>query len=91
MRKHYQSQTRFDVSPIAQVPLNLECRDEIIPLLVGLQHIYTNQKLRNKVVKVVAAAFILRKTRRSWRPSSTILACRLVIPRSMPSDSPPRP
>jgi transposase, IS5 family len=63
MRKHYQSQTRFDVSPIAQVPLNLECRDEIIPLLVGLQHIYTNQKLRNKVVKVVAAD-LNRNTRR---------------------------
>ncbi len=31
VRKHYQSQHRFDCSPIAQVELNLECRDEIVP------------------------------------------------------------
>jgi IS5 family transposase len=54
MRQHYESQRRFDCSPIAQVPLNWECRDEIIPVLAGLQHVYTDQKLRNKVVKLVA-------------------------------------
>lgn len=54
VRKHYQSQQRFDCSPIAQVELNLECRDEIIPVLAGLQFLYTNTKLRNKVVKLVA-------------------------------------
>ncbi len=37
VRKHYQSQHRFDCSPIAQVELNVECRDEIVPVLAGLQ------------------------------------------------------
>jgi len=54
VRKAYQSQYRFDASPIAQVQLNLECRDEIIPVLAGLQYIYTDNKLRNQVVKLVA-------------------------------------
>ncbi|MCO8120352.1 ISNCY family transposase [Stieleria sp. TO1_6] len=55
VRKHYQSQHRFDCSPVAQVELNLECRDEIVPILAGLQFLYTNNKLRHKAVKLVAA------------------------------------
>lgn len=55
MRKSYQRQCRFDLSPIANVPLDLECRDEIVPILLGLQHLYTNAELRGKVVRLVAA------------------------------------
>lgn len=55
VRIAYQSQHRFDSSPIANVGLNFECRDEVIPILVGLQHLYTDSQLRNKVVKLVAA------------------------------------
>ena len=55
VRKHYQRQHRFDSSPIASVELNLECRDEIIPVLLGLQYLYTNAKLRTKVVQLVAS------------------------------------
>lgn len=54
MRKHYQTQRRFDCSPIAQVSLDLECRDEIVPVLASLQYLYTNASLRRKVVKLVA-------------------------------------
>lgn len=54
MRKHYESQQRFDCSPIAEVSLNLECRDEIIPVLAGLQYLYTNAPLRRKVVELVS-------------------------------------
>lgn len=54
VRKHYQSQHRFDCSPIAQVELNVECRDEIVPVLAALQFLYTNNKLRHKAVKLVA-------------------------------------
>ena len=54
VRKHYQRQCRFDCSPIANVQLNLECRDEMIPVLFGLQHLYTDAKLRTKVVRLVA-------------------------------------
>lgn len=55
VRKHYQQQGRFDNSPIANVSLNLECRDEIIPILLGLQHLYTDPKLRRKAVQLIAA------------------------------------
>ncbi len=55
VRIHYQQQQRFDCSPIANVQLNLECRDEIIPILFGLQFLYTDAKLRRKVVQLVAA------------------------------------
>jgi transposase, IS5 family len=53
VRKHYQQQYRFDNSPIANVTLNLECRDEIVPILLG-QHLYNIAKLRRKVVQLVA-------------------------------------
>jgi len=55
VRKAYSPQRRFDTSPIAEVTLNLECRDEVIPVLAGLQHLYTDNSLRHKVVKLVAA------------------------------------
>lgn len=55
MRKSYTKQYRFDSSPIAQVELNVECRDEIICVLLGLQHLYTNSALRTKVIQLVAA------------------------------------
>lgn len=55
MRKSYTKQYRFDSSPIAQVELNIECRDEIICVLLGLQHLYTNSALRMKVIQLVAA------------------------------------
>ena len=54
MRKAYSPQRRFDCSPIAQVSLNLECRDEIIPVLCGLQYLYLDATLRRKIVKLVA-------------------------------------
>jgi hypothetical protein len=54
MRRHYQRQHRFDCTPIAELVLNYDCRDEIIPVLTGLQHVYTDYSLRNKIVKLVA-------------------------------------
>ena len=54
MRKHYDKQRRFDCTPIGELMLNYECRDEVIPVLAGLQHVYTCGSLRNKVVKLVA-------------------------------------
>lgn len=68
MRRHYERQRRFDSSPIAEVSLNFECRDETIPVLVGLQHVYTNQKLRHKVVKLVAEDLNSQTRRDVGRP-----------------------
>lgn len=54
MRKHYDSQRRFDATPIGELMLNYDCRDEMIPILAGLQYVYTTASLRNKVVRLVA-------------------------------------
>jgi hypothetical protein len=54
MRRHYDNQRRFDFTPIGELMLNYDCRDEIIPVLAGLQYVYTSRPLRNKVVKLVA-------------------------------------
>lgn len=55
MRKHYEKQRRFDCTPVAELVLNYDCRDEMIPVLAGLQYLYLSQPLRSKVVKLVAA------------------------------------
>ena len=41
MRKKFSNQKRFDCSTVVDVKLNLNCRDEIIPILRALQHIYS--------------------------------------------------
>ena len=54
MRKPFSSQTRFDCQTIPQVKLNLKCRDEIIPILRGLQHVYSQPQLRDEILDLVA-------------------------------------
>ena len=54
MRRHYDNQRRFDSTPIGELVLNFDCRDEIIPVLAGLQHIYTCGPLRRKLVQLIA-------------------------------------
>ena len=44
---------RLDCPPIAQVKLNLQCRDEIIPILYALQHIYGDEQRRRKILDLV--------------------------------------
>lgn len=46
-------QERLDCLPIPEVPLNLNCRDEIIPILRALQHLYGNGPLRRELVALV--------------------------------------
>lgn len=53
MRKPFSTQTRFDCQTIPQVKLNLNCRDEIVPILYGLQHIYGQPRLRDEILNLV--------------------------------------
>jgi len=55
MRKAMDRQQRLDCQPVVNVKLNLACRDEIIPILAALQHIYSQQKLRDDIMLAVAA------------------------------------
>lgn len=54
MRQHYDSQRRFDCTPVGELMLNYDCRDEMVPVLAGLQYVYTYGELRRKIVKLVA-------------------------------------
>ena len=54
MRKGFSTQQRFDCDKISEVELNLNCRDEIVPILVGLQHIYSRPDVRDEIVTLVA-------------------------------------
>lgn len=55
MRKPFSSQHRLDCSTVLDVQLNLECRDEIIPILRALQHIYAKPALRDEILRLVAS------------------------------------
>ena len=46
-------QERLDCLPITEVKLNLECRDEIIPILRALQHVYGKDPLRREILDLV--------------------------------------
>ena len=63
MRKPYSSQRRLDSETIENVELNLNCRDEIIPILSALQYIYSKPELRDEILKLIAED-VNDKTRR---------------------------
>lgn len=46
-------QERLDCLPINEVKLNLNCRDELIPILRALQHIYEDVPLRQELLTLV--------------------------------------
>jgi transposase, IS5 family len=53
MRVAIQEQPRLDCPPVAAVPLNLNCRDEIIPILRALQQVYGQTQLRQEILDLV--------------------------------------
>jgi hypothetical protein len=53
VRVAYQEQSRLDCPPVNAVPLNLNCRDEIIPILRALQHVYGQVQLRREILDLI--------------------------------------
>jgi len=53
MRVAFDPQRRLDCLPIQEVKLNLNCRDEIIPILRALQHVYGDEQLRRELLGLV--------------------------------------
>jgi len=47
-------EARLDCLPIGEVKLNLDCRDEIIPILRALQHLYGHAELRGELLALVS-------------------------------------
>jgi hypothetical protein len=55
MRKPFEEQKRFGRQDIECIELNFNCRDEIIPILAALKHIYSDADVRNEILALVAA------------------------------------
>jgi transposase, IS5 family len=53
MRRAFQTQPTLDCPSPDQVLLNLNCRDEIVPILRGLQHIYRDVNTRGTILALV--------------------------------------
>jgi transposase, IS5 family len=54
MRIPFDPQLRLDCTPVLDVRLNTACRDEIIPILKALQHLYARPELRDSLLDAVA-------------------------------------
>jgi len=54
MRKAFDRQRRLDCPSVTQVPLNLNCRNETVPILRGLQHIYSRPQVRDPILQAIA-------------------------------------
>ena len=67
MRKAFDRQTRLDSQPVADVRLNLNCRDEIVPILQALQHIYSQPTLRDDILRAIARDVNHRSSRKRGR------------------------
>jgi transposase, IS5 family len=68
MRVAYQEQSRLDCPPIEAVELNLKCRDEIIPILRALQHVYGDAGLRGALLDLVGQDVNGGSSRKRGRP-----------------------
>lgn len=53
MRLRFNRQFEVGQIPICELQLNLQCRDEIIPIMAGIQYIYSEPKLRAKLLDLV--------------------------------------
>ena len=53
MRKAMERQRRLDAGSVLGAVLNHNCRDELIPVLRGLQQVYATPKLREEILKLV--------------------------------------
>jgi len=54
MRRTHCPQARLDCDAIAELELNLQCRDELIPILCALKHIYLQTERRDEILQLVA-------------------------------------
>ena len=54
MRIPHRKQQYLGCPPVTQVVLNTNCRDRMIPILRGLQHIYSRPQLRQQALDLVA-------------------------------------
>lgn len=55
MRKPFDPQRRLDCPPVTEVHLNFNCRNENVPILRALQHIYSRPEVRDPILRAIAS------------------------------------
>lgn len=55
MRKSYSNQLRLDSVPVEEVPLNLQSRDSMVPVLRALQFVYCDRHTTAEILGLIAA------------------------------------
>jgi hypothetical protein len=68
MRKAFDPQRRLDCPAVTKVSLNLNCRNETIPILRALQHIYSTPKVRDAILGAIARDVNGKSNARRGRP-----------------------
>jgi hypothetical protein len=53
MRKALPRQSQLDCPSVSDLTFNVNCRDEIIPILLALQHVYSDSRLRSEILRSI--------------------------------------
>ena len=61
MRQHFDSQPAFQLLPIERIVLPVRSRDELPPILAGLQWIWCHPALRNEIFQLLDHAILAGK------------------------------
>ena len=68
MRQTYNPQLKFGETPISEINIDLTTRDDIPPLLLGLQYIFINTEIRKQVFSVLEETISHDKNHNDGRP-----------------------
>lgn len=55
MRQSFSTQLRLDSHRVDEVPLNVHCRDSMIPVLRTLQHIYSQPAVIDEIMSLIGS------------------------------------
>src|ERR1700687_3892884 len=61
MRHHFQSQPDLQITPIEKIRLPLRSRDELPPILAGLQWIWMHPTLKAEILALLEVAVLAEK------------------------------
>lgn len=68
MRQVQDLQLKLGELPIENIKIDLKSRDDVPPLLLGLQHIYINPELRSKVFAILEEVLVPGTSSKNGRP-----------------------
>jgi len=72
VRIPHQKQRYLGCPAISQVALNINCRDRMIPILRGLQHLYSQPKLRQQALDLIEQDVVGDADANRGRPGMTL-------------------